>query len=483
MNRKFLINIAFLVLLNLLIKPFWFLGIEVSVQNRLDNETYGMFFSLLSFSMIFNFLLDFGITNFNNREIARHNNLISRYFSNIVGIKLFLGVVYAIICIAGSLFMGYGWLEISLLMVLVFNQFLSSFILYLRSNINGLLMFVADSILSVLDKVIMIGMLSILLWTNIADGAFKVQWFVYCQTVAYLITATVAFILVARKCSYVSISFDLKYFIIVIRKSLPFSILVLLMMLYNRVEPVLLVKLLPDGKSQAGIYAQGFRILEVLSNFAYLFPVLLLPLFSKMLKLKENINALVSLAAVIMIFPIFTIAISCSIYGNQIMAILYHEPEAGALFSVLIFGIVGISVTYLYGTLLTANGNLKYLNIMAATTVALNITLNFILIPRFKAQGAAWASLTTQSLSALVQLLLAYKILNLKWSSNRIFRVFLWFLLMAAGVYIIKQYVGNWLVGFVGIPVLGIVLLMVTKLLKIKELLKLFFTATESRGE
>ena len=483
MNRKFIVNIAFLVLLNLLIKPFWFLGIEVSVQNRLSNETYGLFFSLLSFSMIFNFLLDFGITNFNNREIARHNHLLSKYFSNIVGIKLFLGLVYAVLCIAGSMFMGYGWLEISLLLVLIFNQFLSSFILYLRSNINGLLMFVADSVLSVLDKVLMIVFLSVLLWTNIADGAFKVQWFVYSQTAAYLVTAAVAFILVSRKCTFVSVTFNLKYLIVVVRKSLPFSILVLLMMLYNRVEPVLLVKLLPDGNAQAGIYAQGFRILEVFSNFAYLFPVLLLPLFSKMLKNRENINELVSLSSSLMLLPFLSIAVSCSVFGAQIMEMLYHEPEAGALFSVLIFGIVGISITYLYGTLLTANGNLKYLNIMAATTVAMNITLNLILIPRFKAQGAAWASLITQSLSALVQMLLAYHILKLKWASSRIFKIILWFLLMAVGVYLIKQNVRNWFIGFIGIPMLGIFLLMATQLLKIKELINLFFTANESRGD
>lgn len=481
MNRKFLVNIAFLILLNLLIKPFWFLGIEVSVQNRLSNEIYGSYFSLLSFSLLFTFLLDFGITNFNNREIARYNHLISRYFSNIIGIKFSLAFLYAGICLIGSLFMGYGPKEIYLLLFLILNQFLSSFILYLRSNINGLLMFVSDSIISVMDKALMILFLGLLLWTNIADGVFKLEWFVYSQTAAYFITAGVALFLVVKKCNYFSPSFDLRYFRLILRKSLPFTILSLLMMVYNRIEPVLLDHLLEDGKTQAGIYAQGFRILEVLSNFVYLFPVLLLPLFSKMLKDRDNINALVSLAASIMLLPVIAIATSCALYGNQIMALLYEKDISGPVFSVLILGIIGISTTYLFGTLLTANGNLKQLNIMAATAVVLNICLNIILIPHYKALGAAFSSLIIQSLTGLFQMFLAFKILKLDRNFKRFTKILLWFFLFFAIAALIKYTVTFWVIGILLIPLIGIVLLFLLKLLNIRELSNLLVTAKEGK--
>ena len=38
------------------------------------------------------------------------------------------------------------------------------------------------------------------------------------------------------------------------------------------------------GDYQAGVYAQSFRLLDAGQNFAFLFSVLLLPLFSKMIK-------------------------------------------------------------------------------------------------------------------------------------------------------------------------------------------------------
>ncbi len=66
MKKHFITNLALLILLNLLIKPFWFFGIEVGVQNRVGEEMYGFYFSLFNFAFILNILLDLGINNFNN---------------------------------------------------------------------------------------------------------------------------------------------------------------------------------------------------------------------------------------------------------------------------------------------------------------------------------------------------------------------------------------------------------------------------------
>ncbi|MCK4288280.1 MAG: hypothetical protein KAW86_03670, partial [Bacteroidales bacterium] len=80
MQRKFLTNLALLLFLNFLIKPFWILGIDRTVQNVVGLEDYGFYFVVFNFSLIFNILLDFGITNFNNRNIAQHNFLLNKYF-------------------------------------------------------------------------------------------------------------------------------------------------------------------------------------------------------------------------------------------------------------------------------------------------------------------------------------------------------------------------------------------------------------------
>ena len=70
MKRKFVTNLALVLFLNLLVKPFWIFGIDRTVQNVVGSEGYGFYFSLFSLSLLLNIFLDFGITNFNNRSIA-----------------------------------------------------------------------------------------------------------------------------------------------------------------------------------------------------------------------------------------------------------------------------------------------------------------------------------------------------------------------------------------------------------------------------
>src|ERR1035438_3612126 len=94
MLKKFLKNIALVLFLNLLIKPFWILGIDRSVQNHVGVADYGFYYSIFSFSFLLNILLDFGITNFNNKNIAQNNHLLEKHFSGLFLLKLLLGVVY-----------------------------------------------------------------------------------------------------------------------------------------------------------------------------------------------------------------------------------------------------------------------------------------------------------------------------------------------------------------------------------------------------
>ena len=141
MQRKFVTSLIFLLALNFLIKPFWILGIDRSVQNIVGSENYGFYFAVFNFSLLFNIILDLGISNFNNRNIAQNKHLLHKHFSGIISLKLILIVAYGIILFLLGLIIGYDSKQLYFLMWVGINQALLSFILYLRSNISGLLLF------------------------------------------------------------------------------------------------------------------------------------------------------------------------------------------------------------------------------------------------------------------------------------------------------------------------------------------------------
>lgn len=416
MQKKFLSNLAFLLFLNLLVKPFWVFGIDRVVQNEVGAEAYGSYFALFNFALILNIFLDLGTSNFNNRNISQHQQLLGKYFPRIVALRFLLAIGYFIICLISALLLNYSEEQLMMLGLLCFNQFLLSGILFLRSNIAGLQLFRIDSMISVLDRLLMIGICGILLWGVQRTEPFRIEWFIYAQTFSYGITAFIAMAVVLKKGGPFSVNWNPKMQILILKKSLPFALLILLMSIYGRVDSVLLERLLPDGKEQTGIYAQAFRLLDASNMIAYLFAVLLLPMFSRMLKLKEDVGPLVRLSAKLILIPTFTLAVICWFHSQDIMALLYHEhvADSGRILSLLMFSLIPMAGAYIIGTLLTANGSLRQLNTIAITGVIFSFTFNFILIPEYGAYGAGITCLITQILSFTLQLFVAIRLFKFK---------------------------------------------------------------------
>ncbi|MFH1005817.1 MAG: oligosaccharide flippase family protein [Bacteroidota bacterium] len=454
MQKKFITNLAFLLFLNLLIKPFWVLGIDREVQNVVGAENYGIYFAIFNFTFLLNIILDVGITNFNNKNIAQNNHLLTKYFSSLVIMKFMLAVIYIILTAIIGLIIGYDYRIMKLLLILGMNQFLISFTAYLRSNIAGLHLFWVDSIVSVLDRFIMIILCLFLFrnpqWFGI-EGNLDIMHYVYAQTVAYLATSVITFIIVISKTEFFKFRFSRVFSIMIFKKSIPFAILIMLMAFYNRLDTVMLERMLPNGAEQSGIYAQAYRLLDATNMIAFLFAGLLLPIFSRMLKYKEPVEALVKLAFLLLIIPAVIIAIGCCFYSSELMSLMYkeHIESSAVIFSLLMSCFAAISTTYIFGTLLTANGNLRELNLMATSGILINIVLNLFLIPRFQAVGSAVSSFVTQFLTAIMQVLIVQSIFKFKIN----YKLILMLIIFIAGVILINYFSKgmhkNWMVNFV----------------------------------
>jgi O-antigen/teichoic acid export membrane protein len=479
MNRKFITNLAFLLFLNFLVKPFYILGIDAEIQNRVGAEDYGMYFSLLGFTFLFTIFLDVGIVNFTTRTISQQPFLIQKYFSKVFSLRIFLALIYGVLVLIIGGIIGYNQSEIYLLLWLIFNQILAGFTLYFRSNLTGLLLFKYDSIVSVLDRFLLIIICSILLWGGVTTEPFQIYWFVYAQTFAYGVSAITALIFLLSNQKLKKLNWDKLFSMAILRQSAPYALLILLMTFYYRADSVMLERMLEDGKTQAGIYANGFRFFEAANNIAFLFATLLLPLFSNLLKNKKPVASLVKIASSILIPGAILVAITCFLFSQQLIDARYINStfQSGQVFGILMICFVFISTTYIFGTLLTANGNLKTLNKIAFGGVVLNIILNLILIPKYQAYGAAIASLITQGLTTIAQVWLCKSYFNLKMNSSLITRGFIFTAICLALGVILNQEYFNFIPWYGLMAILffsGILFLFVLQIVEIKNVKKLF---------
>lgn len=441
MQGKFVKNLALLLVLNLMIKPFWILGIDRTIQNTVGAESYGFYFAVFNFSFLFNILLDLGITNFNNRNIAQNKQLLTKHLSKLLVVRLLLFFLYLVVTFSFAFVINYSQEQIRILYLLALNQFLLSFILYLRSNLSGLHLFRTDSMISVLDRSLMIVICGVLIWGNVVEH-FKIQYYIYAQTAGYTITCLITFLLVVRHTQkkLLRLNWNFPFLLAIVRQSFPFALLILLMTLYSRVDSVMLERLLEDGAIYSGIYASAYRLLDATNMIAYLFAGLLLPIFARMIKQNQSVHELVRLAYTLIITAAAIIASGAFFYSEPLMEILYpiHGAETQAMFmqrieeSSRVFGLLMIcfmamSTTYIFGTLLTASGKLRSLNIIAFAGMIMNIILNFSLIPVYQATGSAVSTLFTQLLVAGFQIWIVKKVFRMKPDYAYLSRLFLFF--------------------------------------------------------
>lgn len=453
-----------------MVKPFWVFGIDRTVQNLVGSAEYGVLFALFNISVIFNILLDLGITNYNNRYISQQPESFASLFSKIIGIKVILAIVYAVVVISAGLIIGYEKRQLLLMLLLIVNQFIISFTLYLRSNISGLQYYTTDSLLSVSDRIIMIIACIVAYLAHFKTATVTIEWFVLIQTFSYVLSAFVILGVLLSKTGLKKIKFSSAISWDIIKAGLPYALLIFLMGAYSRIDSIMLERLLPDGKEQAGIYAQSFRILDSVVMMPILFAGLLLPMFSKLLGRKENAGPLLNTAFQLLWVIAVAFSLAAAYYSRPIIEVLYDQGSmySAQIFTILIFSFIPVSAVYIYSTLITASGSLKWLNIVSLIAVFINIALNIILIPQYKAIGAAVACIATQTFAATAQIIIVKKQFHSAFAS---FMKFAFFTLMAVIIAsVLYVVVPNWIVGFFAIGTSIAILGFATKMLPFKNI-------------
>ncbi len=472
MRKFFVTNLFFLLTLNILIKSFWILGIDRGIQNAVSAQEYGVYFALLNFTFLFNILLDFGITNYNNRMIARHTNLLKKYFARIIPLKILLSFIYMFVVIISGLCLGYDSWQTKMLFWMCLTQVLSSFISYFRSNITALMLFKTDSIISVLDRFLLIVVCSFMLWNSRLRQSFTIEKVVYVQFLTMFITFSVALSVCLVKTGFIRIRWNKTFGFLLLRDGLPFAVLGLLMACYNKMDSVMLLSLVDDNGKSSGIYASGFRLVDSANMVSYLFSVILLPLFSKMIKENKKITDVMGAAFhLLLIITSSFVAISL-MYSRELMELLYnkHIEESAEVYRWLSFCFVPISMTYIFGTLLTANGSLKKLNIIAGLGMLMNIGLNFILIPLFQQNGAAITSLITQTVTAVLQACLALKIFKVKFNWKYCLKIVFYVFAVAVAAVVVRYAVSaSWIVKTAVSLVLFVLMAFAARILSLKD--------------
>jgi len=417
MNRQFSLNIALLLGINGLIKPLYLFGIDRTIQNILPEGDYGLYFTFFNLSFILSIINDPGIQNFNTTFIAGKKHLLQKTFTSAVQVRTLSGILFLFSILLAGFFLGYHFNDLLLLFLVAFNHCLASLSLFFRSNLSAIGYFSLDSILSGLDKFLMILLLGLFLLNPQLQSHLNIYWFVALQGCAFLTTLLIALFILIKKTSPLGwpnwkISYSL------LRKSFPYALVVFLMLAYTRIDAIMIERMLPLGKIEAGYYAAGYRLLDAANAIGFLFASLLLPMFAQIHNQKKPLTPLIGFSLNHIIALSGWVSMILITYRGPIIQLLYPSihPSVPIILMYLMFTFICLAIGYIFGTLLTATGNIHKMNGLFALAALINISLNLLWIPSEKSIGAAKATLLTQIFVCLALIFTANHLLKLKLS-------------------------------------------------------------------
>ena len=395
MRNSFLINIILLILINVLIKPAFIFAVEIPVQNHVGHDVYGMYFTFLNLGYIFQLMADLGLQNLTSAELPRDRSTFARLISNGVTIKVLLAFLFVVVMSIFGWVLGYWEMDAKLFSILIFNVLLISILQYVRANISGLGLYFKDSLISIVDKFLMLVVLSVLLYgSRLVD--LDIYTFALVQTFSIVCAIGVGMFVLNGRVQWVKP--DMSYMFSLIKRSIPYGTLIAIMFLYTRIDAIMIEAMLSDGLHQAGLYASAYRLYDAVAMISFLFATLLLPMFTELendVKARDrlyygSLNMIVGMSLII--------ALPLVLAKSEIMNGLYEVTTAGSIasFALLLMAFIFKSTLFVTSTLLTSAKRFRVLIILFSISIGLNFGSNLILIPSMGIAGASWSTLITQ---------------------------------------------------------------------------------------
>jgi len=196
-----------------------------------------------------------------------------------------------------------------------------------------------------------------------------------------------------------------------VRSTLAFNVYPFIVNVYDRVDVVLLAKLV--GNAATGIYALPYRAYGTLSIIPYGVMGALLPAFSAS-RVDQNSRDACARAMMFLYLVALLIVLATLTFAGPLVSLLLGESYAGSIqtIKILIWACPPVFLNFALSTLLLAAHKEKIFLVTALIGTAFNITANLLLIPRYSFLAAAAVTVATESLLLAVFLYFVKKFLG-----------------------------------------------------------------------
>lgn len=456
------------MLLNLLVKPGWVVA-ENLVQDRIGHEAFGTFAALLNFTLVLASVSDLGITQHTTKRVAAEPGFLPEYFPTVLPLRGALAALFLLVMVAGGWLMGYRGHTLYLLALIGGGLLLTQYAQFLRGAVQAHQHFNTDAWLSVLEKALMLGLVLALLPIGVS-----LDRYVGVRTAAAAFTFVLLYVLVTRLFGRVPWRPRRTQASELLRGSLPFALITLLYGMNERIDMLMIERL--SSPREAGYYAGAYRWVDAVMMYLWTVLPLFFAKFAHSLRSREEQRDLLWFGQRVATVPLLFICAFVLFRGELLFFQFQHSTPAElarmTLCAQLLFLNVLVHAFFaIYSTLLTSTSHERPVSWLVALSIALNIGLNVLLLPRY---GAVAGALNTLICAVLVS---GGYVGLVQWRAGvavpwaLLGRLGLAFGGLCAGWYGLRTYAGlHWMAESLLMGLLFVGLLFVTGVVRVGEL-------------
>ena len=461
------------MVLNLLVKPGWVL-LENAVQNRLGHATFGLVAACSALAVVVATLADLGLTQFTVQRLATEPNFADSQFPTLLPMRGLLTGGAWLLLLGVGWGLGYRAGQLGLLAAVGGGLLLTQYGQFLRAPVQARQHFNTDAVLSVIEKLLAFGLvLGLLLLGQLGLGSY-----VGARLAAAAFTAALFLGLLRRLFGRLPHRWPRRRAAgRLLRASMPFAFIALLYGINERVDMVLLERL--ASAREAGYYAGAYRWLDAAMMYSWTVLPLFFARFAHAAARPRELRQLLWFGQRVAALPLL-LAVAFVLFRGEVLFWQFGRSTGAELaqmtlcLKILFLNVLVNAFFAIYSTLLTGTHHQRPVSWLVAASIALNLTLNLLLLPRYGAVAAAANTLLCAVLVSGGYVWLVRRRMGVAVPWHLLARLALAFGLLCAGWYAARAYLALawWLeTGLMSAYFVG--LLFLTRLVRVRELRQL----------
>lgn len=363
---------------------------------------YGQFQFVLSYVTLFGVVIDFGIQQYITKKMSEDRSQAKKYFQNFFAVEVVLSALVYTAMIVTAKVNGYEPTVFKAIAVAGFGVAIHGLVYPFLSVITAFYDLKKAAFLNFLSSIINVAM--ILITISVGGGIVMLTL----QQVIYATLAVGIYYFIIQK--HIGkpeilkglLSLDWPLIRIIFKAAIPFAMLVGFSTVYNRIDVILITKIL--GYAQTGLYSAAYKFFDLLAFFPAVVSHALYPLFSSLMAegKTEEIGQILEKYLRFLTALALPIGVGGSLLAVPIIGILSPEfKEAAPILAILVWA-PAILFMYIIFNSLVISQLTKFAMVITGINVVINVVGNIILLPHYGIKGAAVMTLVSEFIQGAV---------------------------------------------------------------------------------